>query len=266
MRRAIFLHAVNFEYLQLDPRKIRATTERLRRRILERFPDRNLGSVAADLVAATDVAAQRATRIARPNRVLRFAIAAILIGVPALVVWLVQGLEMRVGPSTVIDVIQTVEAALGSIVFLGAAALFLTTVETRRKRKLCVDSIDELRALAHIVDMHQLTKDPERVQNRGADTASSPSRTLTAFEVSRYYDYCGEMLSLIAKIGSLYAQASSDAQVNGVVDDLESLVNGVDQKIWQKNELLHTLYREEIEGQLGASPAAAPETEKTPAD
>ena len=36
---------------------------------------------------------------------------------------------------------------------------------------------------------------------------------MTPFELTRYLDYCSEMLSLTAKIAALYAQSSSDAVV-----------------------------------------------------
>ena len=44
---------------------------------------------------------------------------------------------------------------------------------------------DELRAMAHIVDLHQLTKDPDAIFSAGRDTSSSPKRTLSAAELGR---------------------------------------------------------------------------------
>jgi hypothetical protein len=65
------------------------------------------------------------------------------------------------------DLVQFTEAGLGAIVFLGAAVLFLVTVELRMKRSRALAALHELRALAHVVDMHQLAKDPEGLVRRG---------------------------------------------------------------------------------------------------
>ena len=57
--------------------------------------------------------------------------------------------------------------------------------------------------MAHIVDMHQLTKDPERLLQGGPATPSSPQRTMTPFELGRYLDYSSEMLSMISKTAAI---------------------------------------------------------------
>jgi hypothetical protein len=90
--------------------------------------------------------------------------------------------------------------------------------------------------MAHIIDMHQLTKDPERSLNhdRKTDTASSPKRTLTPFELTRYLDYCAEALSVISKLAALYVQRFDDPVTLSAVNDIEQLTSGLSRKIWQK--------------------------------
>ena len=72
------------------------------------------------------------------------------------------------------------------------------------KRNRALKLLHELRSLAHIVDMHQLTKDPG-IHHRPA----IPGLRLLApahddrVELSRYLDYCSEMASLIGKIAAL---------------------------------------------------------------
>ena len=95
-------------------------------------------------------------------------------------------------------------------------------------------AIHELRALAHIIDMHQLTKDPHVITNPGGQTKSSPKRTMTDFELSRYLDYCSEMLSLIGKVAALYVQRFDDPVALSAVDQIEDLTTGLSRKIWQK--------------------------------
>ena len=89
--------------------------------------------------------------------------------------------------------------------------------------------------------MHQLTKDPSMGVNVGSDTPSSPRRTLTRFELTRYLDYCSEMLSLTSKVAALYAQALPDPVVTDAVSDIERIASGLSQKIWQKIMILQTV-------------------------
>jgi len=91
--------------------------------------------------------------------------------------------------------------------------LFLANVETHIRRRRTLSAIHELRSIAHIVDMHQLTKDPDQVLAEGAATASSPHRPMTRFELSRYLDYCAELLSLTSKVAALYVQDFQDPVV-----------------------------------------------------
>jgi len=86
-----------------------------------------------------------------------------------------------------------------------------------------------------------LTKSPEAALAKSTDTTSSPKRTLSAFELGRYLDYCSELLSLIGKISALYSQSLDDPVVLNAVDDIEDLTTELSQKIWQKITLLDLL-------------------------
>jgi predicted MPP superfamily phosphohydrolase len=120
------------------------------------------------------------------------------------------------------------------VVFLGLAVLFLANVETRIRRRRALAAIHELRSIAHIVDMHQLTKDPDQFLAEGSVTVSSPQRTMTRFQLARYLDYCTELLSLTSKVAALYVQDFQDPVVLDAVTDVENLTTGLSRKIWQK--------------------------------
>jgi hypothetical protein len=147
------------------------------------------------------------------------------------------------------SLLQAIEAAVNDVVFLAIAVYFLFTVEGRLKRREALSGLHQLRSIAHIVDMHQLTKDPEYVIQPPADgattttaitTASSPRRTMTRFELSRYLDYCSELLSLTSKLAALHAQILRDPVVLAAVNDVEALATGLSSKIWQKIMILDT--------------------------
>ena len=224
-------------YRELWPERIVETARQLSSRIQERFPGSGLRSLAAEVEQIAQEALVRSQEIRGPNYWVRGGVVALI----ALMAGLLAVLVPRIRPDANVfileEFVQTFEAAIGSTVFLGAGIVFLVTLERRWKRERALAAIRELRALAHIVDMHQLTKDPERTL-RGQPTASSPRRALSQFELGRYLDYCSELLSLINKIGALYVQEFPDAVALEAVDQLSNLTNGLSQNIWQKLMIL----------------------------
>jgi hypothetical protein len=82
--------------------------------------------------------------------------------------------------------------------------------------------------------MHQLTKDPAALAGHFKPAAHSPQRRLDAADLSRYLDYCSEMLSITGKLAALYAQSVNDDVVVQAVNDVESLGSNLSRKIWQK--------------------------------
>jgi len=225
-------------YRTLRADKIIETTERLRRRISERFPDAGLARVAGDLCAVAEEVRERCRAIRRPHVPLRVG-GFLLIGLGVVGIALVAtNVKLTEGMWRIENFLEEFDAALGSLVFIGAAVLFLVTMEIRIKRRRALAAIHELRALAHIVDMHQLTKDPEPLTLSGPTTESSPKRTLTPFELNRYFDYCSEMLSILGKLGALYVQDFPDPVALSAVDEVEALTTGLSRKIWQKIVIL----------------------------
>ena len=61
---------------------------------------------------------------------------------------------------------------------------------------------------------------------------------MTRFELSRYLNYCSELLSLVGKVASLHAQDLRDPVILAAVNDVESLTVGLSRKIWQKIAIL----------------------------
>jgi hypothetical protein len=159
------------------------------------------------------------------------------------VVWSIVGIPLRTESGTASELIQTLEAGTSEVIVVGAGILFLISLENRIKRKRALAAIHELRSMAHIIDMHQLTKDPERLQKRWVVTTASPSPSLNAFQLARYLDYCSEMLSLIGKVASLYVQDFNDEVALVAVNEVEGLTTGLSRKIWQKIMILHSVDR-----------------------
>ena len=225
-------------FRRLEAPLICKTIERLEQRIAARFPEASLRQVATELI---QVAAQAQERI----RIIRSPIILLRIAVWGLLLFIVVGLltvpfvfrewgEIK----TVLDFILELEPILGASFFISALIVYLLSIERRIKRERALVAIHELRALAHIVDMHQLTKDPTHLRSGLVVTDVSPKRTLNEAQLARYFDYCSEMLSLISKVATLYVQDFPDHVAIGAVDEVENLTTGLCRKIWQKIMLL----------------------------
>ncbi|MFN8573466.1 MAG: hypothetical protein U0132_15540 [Gemmatimonadaceae bacterium] len=223
----------------LDPAKIQETLSRLRQRIEERFPTAGLVNVARDLGALGEHCAVESVQLGVPNWPLRVGAGLLLLVMLAGVIATVSQLwPERSSFNTIAELIQAIDSAVNDAVFLGIAVWFFLTFERRLKRRVALRTIHQLRSVAHIVDMHQLTKDPERLMSPQPNTASSPARTMTSDQLGRYLDYCSEMLSLTSKLAALYVQRFDDTVVLQAVNEVESLTNGLSRKIWQKISIL----------------------------
>jgi len=228
-------------YRRLDPVALAATHQRLCDRIIARFPERRLGRVAAELgpVITSVVAAdwRRSERLVR-------AVCRIGIVVVAVAAALAIGLSIRDATQVADDKptfewLPIVESGINDVAFAGIAVFFLLTIPSRLRRRQLLKVLHRLRSLAHVVDMHQLTKDPERLLSAPPPTPKSASTGLDAVELGRYLDYCSELLSLVSKTAALCADESTDAVVLDTVSEIESLTLGMSRKIWQKISLLH---------------------------
>ncbi|MEO7351674.1 MAG: hypothetical protein ABIR34_00455, partial [Marmoricola sp.] len=136
------------------------------------------------------------------------------------------------------DWVPLAESVINDIVFAAIAVFFLWALPERRERRTLVGLLHQLRSLAHVVDMHQLDKDPEQARVDYVPTEMSPPNRMNAEELHHYFDYCSELVSLIAKTAALCAEHSSDAVVLDTVSNLETLAAQMSQKIWQKISLL----------------------------
>jgi hypothetical protein len=220
--------------------KLIDTIATLQKRVEERLPGSGLSRRAAELTEIARQSAQRVASIRRPAPLLRGLTWLLIAGLAAFVAYVAANARVKFAGEGW-EMLQGIDAAISSVVFLGGAAFFAATLERRVKRARALAAIQDLRVLSHIIDMHQLTKDPDRAFHKGEDTASSPKETLSPFLLGRYLDYCSEMLSLISKLGVLYAQDFDDEVVLAAVDDIENLTTGLSRKIWQKIMLLNQM-------------------------
>ncbi|WP_421117939.1 hypothetical protein ACE2AJ_10980 [Aquihabitans daechungensis] len=176
------------EARRLEASGIIATAETLAARISDRFPDRGITRVAQDLAALSHETEERLARSSRPNWALRAGAAALI--VLGLVILALAASQVRHGSdiSGIDEWLSVLQNGIQDVVFLGIAVAFLLTMESRLRRRTMLAALHELRSVAHVIDMHQLTKDPDSARHpdlatparrRAPSTASSSAGTST---------------------------------------------------------------------------------------
>lgn len=245
----------------LDPAKIIQTIEILKLRIESRFPGSGLANVCGICLRIAEQARERAEFIDRPTYWLRAIIVlfvvAIVFGAVLVTVFL---------PRHLLDITEnweTIEALTSETLLLAAGLFFLISLETRFKRRRALSAIHELRALAHVIDMHQLTKDPERLLPNWIASQHSPKMSMNAFELGRYLDYCNEMLSLIGKLAAVYVQRFDDEVALEAVTEVEMLIASLCDRIWQKIMFLNSIENQMLRDQVQTPNLSHPEQPKS---
>ncbi|MCF4119605.1 hypothetical protein L1785_01260 [Antribacter sp. KLBMP9083] len=224
----------SFDKLVAQP--VLETALRLTDRIGARFPERGLHSVARELAALTAEVAATARRQRRRLRLVRD-ISRVL--VTAIVTLAAVALAFAAHAAFTdrpdgLDWVPLVESTVNDAVFVAIAVAVLYSAPERLQRSSVLELLHRLRSLAHIIDMHQLTKDPERLRGSFHRTEASPVMDLSPDELEYYLEYCSELLSLVGKTAALCAEESRDSVVLDTVSTIETLTVGMSRKIWQK--------------------------------
>lgn len=225
----------------IQSKKIIETIYTLNLRIRDRFPHSSLLGVGENLYQISRKIDEDIRWIENPNYFFRVFVLLIILAFFVTIGYSVKDIHPSIDTGNLGNIIQMLEAGLNIIVLTGAAIIFLVSIETRTKRKRVIKAINRLRSIAHLIDMHQLTKDPELQLLGHISTQHSPKRELSSFELSRYLDYCAEMLSLTSKVGFLYVQKFDDTFCINAMNELEELTIGMSSKIWQKIAQIYTL-------------------------
>lgn len=224
--------------LRFEP--VLATIDRLHERMTARFPTRSLpagpraarGGHRRRRHLGAVAALSRQLRLA--SRVL-MAVVVVLAAVTSVLV--TRGI-LAEAPQHSFEWVPLIESVINNAIFVGAALFLLHALPARLGRGHLLEVLHRLRSLAHIIDMHQLTKDPERLRADFRTTPASADPDLDRAGMEQYLDYCSELLSLTGKVAALCAEQSSDDVVLTTVSTVENLTTDLSRKIWQKIALL----------------------------
>ena len=227
--------------IQLAADHVGTTVAQLERRIYARFGERGLTKAVRDLGQLVDrVQTEAGESHVRLRRTTLAARATSITIVAATLFALVFSLRSAVieGLAHTADWVPLVESVVNELVFAAIAVLFLWAMPERLERRALLRLLHRLRSLAHVIDMHQLSKDPEQVSPTYVPTAESARHGLDADQMYHYLNYCSEMLSLTAKTAALCAEHSTDGVVLETISTIETLTTELSNKIWQKISLL----------------------------
>ncbi len=232
----------------LDAPKVVETLEQLRARICERFPKAGLCKVAQNLVDVAAATSTRTKRVSEPFILLRAAVGVVVVATLGAGAWVVMHSPLQHLTLTpdVAGLAQGLNAVVNLLAIAAGSTWFLMSLEQRIKRRRTLKDLHELRSFAHVIDMHQLTKDPTVVLSKQPRTSSSPVREMTQFQLTRYLEYCAEMLALIGKLAALYSEYTRDPEIVGAVNDVENLSTDLGRKIWQKITILSALDESQV--------------------
>lgn len=225
-------------YQELEIAKITQTIARLKTRINDRFPDSGIKGVCVELLQCAKGIEAKIDYISKPNRWLQALLVVVVLLFVATLAYTVSVVEWELNKPSLAEVIQITEALINDIVLVGAALFFIFTLENRIKRDKALKELHQLRSLAHIIDMHQLTKDPSIVRPGYTQTPNSPKRTMNKSELLRYLDYCAEMFSLIGKLAAMFPEKLPEPAIVSAANNIETLCTGLSQKVWQKMDFL----------------------------
>jgi hypothetical protein len=221
----------------LQAPEVRETVDALYGRIEARFPTRGLLGVCGDVATLVDevqLAAGVGHRQIRLARAVSRGATAVVLAVTALALVLAAKDVVTGDVDNFIEGLGVAETAISDLVYAAIAIFFLWAYPERLQRSRLLNLLHQLRSTAHVIDMHQLTKDPEQLKPSFVPTSKSTRLDLDRDQMERYLDYCSELLSLVGKTAALCAEESRDSLVLETVSTIENLTVGLSRKIWQK--------------------------------
>lgn len=220
--------------IRLIDTELHKTLNSIRDRLFKLFPNAGLVKTCSSLCDVAGESEIIVSWIKKPNYYIRISSYMVILFLIIPIIQTFRSLNIQTKDINVADFFQMIDAGFNTIILIGATILALTSYEVKQKRKRIIKAINQLRCIAHIIDAHQISKDPLTISD--IDTKVSYDEYLLV----RYLDSCSDMLSIISKIGFLYAQDFNDHEALNASNDLEGLTTGISQKIWQKIRVIQT--------------------------
>ncbi len=220
------------------------TATSIHRRIVERFPQANLRNLAASVAIKVENVADAAKRDFAPRWFITLVLFLLVTAVLSAAGWGLYRMGLHFGSPDWTELVQSADAALQMILVIGVAVWSLLSLGHKLQRSRQLAYLESLREFIHLLDLHQLEKDPDRLSRRpDENTSSSPKmeHVSTAFLMGRYLDYVSELLAVVATMAAYYAANARDEVVLGVVREIGASASQHRLHIGQKAAILAQL-------------------------
>lgn len=231
------------QFRTIDPDKLILTVSKLADRVEDEFPASGLSAVANEVVVVAEGTVARVEEIEKPRIFLRVMVGILVVAALAGPFLFSVLLTFSEKVNNLGDFLEATDAGLHLLLILTGGVIFLVGLENRLKRNQALEALAEFRSLAHLVDLHQINKDP------GLDRMVPPEpdeRTVKSDEaLANYLDFSGDLLSIIGKLAAFYAQSLRDRVVLDAVNEIETLSSSLSNKLWLKILVLREMMRGE---------------------
>ena len=231
-------------YSELNAVHILLTLQGIEQRLVATFPGSGLSKVSVELQDVGHSIVRLTGRLRQPIWALRVLTIIGILGLIGVAVWVFY-MALTISPTGqdgLMETLQAIESVTNELIFLTLGIIFFATLENRLKRRAALDSLHRLRSFAHVVDMHQLSKDPNDILE---PKESGDPRFNTPEHLVRYLDFCTDLLSINSKLAALHVQYFQDSQVLNSVNEVETLSHELSRKIWQKIMIIDLMRQKE---------------------
>lgn len=224
---------------RIQHQKIVISLKQLVLRIEERFPGSGLLHLANDITADIEKIPQSIENINHAPKYIGFLKLLVILLIFGTMAGLVSQIEITKDFWTAGVFSQVFSSLVQLVVYLSVLVIFVFSYEKKIKLKKALSCINSYREFAHLIDLHQLAKDPATFMKDYKPGRASRKNELGKFSMSRYLAYCNELLSLLGKATALYVHNFPDEALMAAADQIEDLTTGLSIRIWQKNSLLN---------------------------
>ncbi len=256
-------------YRSLDPEKLLATIAIVRHRVMKVFPDSGLREVSGEVEAAARHVLHEGEQLRRPLWKMRLLIATGILALISAPVAVGYFLNFDRTFETLADFMQATDAGFNVLLLMAGGVAFLISTENRVKRTRALRSLNQLRSLAHVIDMHQLSKDPgmgHLALDEPRPLRRRPRVVRTDTDLWFYLSFCSDLLAVLGKLAAWYADFMTDRSVLQTVNGIENLCSDTSRKVWQKMNFIEVPPPDATPGALAISASGGmPSSLATPA-
>jgi len=140
------------------------------------------------------------------------------------------------------DILAKLDAFCNLILVFTAVFYTLYSLDKAYSKKQISKLLIGLSDFIHLIDMHQINKDPNHLKDDYVNAKHSPVKTLNKFELQRYLDYTSESIALGSKMAYQVLECfPNDQKIMSRVNELHILCDGITTNIWQKIIILDSI-------------------------